>query len=371
MKKVLRRLLGLRQTVSVLCALLMVLSMSCACAQEVPELLEPVGVKLDMEQARIGEISEITLYNGAVTPYVEELYLSVAGVVKDIHFVIGQEVKAGDLLLTLDSEAQEKQIESLNRQLESLRSDDAFAREIAQIDMSIHEVELQRLMGQSPRDEQAIALKNLDIEAFELEVRLQEELRMMEISRLESELAALDSELAQGELYAPFDGRVIFSNGIRRDGYLNAYTPLCYLADDTRLTVETEYILEYRMKNALIYAQVGDQRYDLIYQPISTEDRVTKTLAGETLMSEFEVVGDMSELHSGQYAAVFVEKNYVPDALIIPTNAVYRDSSNSAYVYVHEDGKRVRRNVKTGVTTDWQTQILEGLQEGEFVYVQE
>ena len=60
----------------------------------------------------------------------------------------------------------------------------------------------------------------------------------------------------------------------------------------------------------------------------------------------------------------------VPDALLIPANALFRDSSGK-YVYVYEaDGEtRVRRSVETGVTTDWQVQITDGLEEGEIVYV--
>ena len=73
---------------------------------------------------------------------------------------------------------------------------------------------------------------------------------------------------------------------------------------------------------------------------------------------------------AGDYAAVCLVSKSVPDALLIPANALFRDSSGK-YVYVYEaDGEtRVRRSVETGVTTDWQVQITDGLEEGEIVYV--
>ena len=41
----------------------------------VPELLEPVEVKLDMAEVTRGEIGVYTAYEGALVPEVEELYL--------------------------------------------------------------------------------------------------------------------------------------------------------------------------------------------------------------------------------------------------------------------------------------------------------
>ena len=55
---------------------------------------------------------------------------------------------------------------------------------------------------------------------------------------------------------------------------------------------------------------------------------------------------------------------------IHPANALFADGL-TRYVYVMNDGVRQRRNVEIGVITDWEVQIISGLQEGEWVYVEE
>ena len=65
-----------------------------------------------------------------------------------------------------------------------------------------------------------------------------------------------------------------------------------------------------------------------------------------------------------------MEKPYIEDALVIPSGALYRDEQTS-YVYKMVDGKRERCNVETGLITEMEAQITDGLAEGDVVYVQE
>ena len=54
-------------------------------------------------------------------------------------------------------------------------------------------------------------------------------------------------------------------------------------------------------------------------------------------------------------------------ALVIPTGALYRDdrSAKSSYVFVLENGKAVRRDVRIGVEREGQVEIAEGLRPGD------
>ena len=51
-------------------------------------------------------------------------------------------------------------------------------------------------------------------------------------------------------------------------------------------------------------------------------------------------------------------------------NAVH-SGTGGKYVYLMEDGQRVIRNVTLGIVTDAKAEILEGLEEGDLVYVRE
>ena len=87
-------------------------------------------------------------------------------------------------------------------------------------------------------------------------------------------------------------------------------------------------------------------------------------------MTEFIIHEPDESLSSGMYAAVYIESQRVENALLVPSNAMYL-GDGVRYLYVIEDGVRVRRDVKTGVSNDIMTQITQGLEEGEIVHVKE
>jgi len=70
----------------------------------------------------------------------------------------------------------------------------------------------------------------------------------------------------------------------------------------------------------------------------------------------------------GDFILVCMVKDYHEQVLSIPNSAVYKDSSGT-YVYLMQDGIRVRQNVTTGYKNNVYTEIVEGLEEGDQVYV--
>lgn len=343
----------------------------CACAEEIPQLLEPAGVQLAAAEAVTGDISKITVYSGAVVPHVEELCFAVDGEIEDVCVVYGQKVRAGDVLITLNQEAQTERIEALEEQIDALRAADGYAKQLAQIDREILQLELEAILAGPDGDGSEAALKRLDIEEHDLKTGAEAEIRQADLRRLEAEYEKLTAELGSSELIAPFDGQVMYMKTLVPGGRVSAYAPLIYLADESRLSLETEYVSETVITSAVdMYAMVGDQKCAVEYAPMDTEEYLAMVLSGEELKSRFELTDGFEGMTAGEYAAVCVETGRVEDALIVPRNAVYMEAG-VRYVYVVEDGVRIRREVQTGVTNDWDAQILAGLEEGEHVYVQD
>ena len=145
-----------------ICGLLcLLLCIPCALAEQPPQLLEPAGVQLNAVEAFTGEISDITVYPGAVVPYVEEFFFEQEGVIEQMHVIGGQLVKAGDPMITLDTEAETKRVQMLQREIEQLETNSRYEDELAKIDLAILDTELRALERQG--DETAAALKRLDI----------------------------------------------------------------------------------------------------------------------------------------------------------------------------------------------------------------
>jgi len=356
------------------CTLTAVLALACtglAAAQEAPQLLEPAGVMMDTVEAYVGEISRIAVYDAAVVPYVEELFFTVEGEVDEMHVVVGQRVKAGDVLITLNQEAELERMEELQAELEEAHTNGEFEEKLWQVDLKILDAELRALMAQTPHDENAIALKKLEREELQLDMSLERSLRNLQLERLETELEELEEEVQKNMLLAPFDGQIVYVNALQQGSYVGAYTPLLYLADDTRLHVQSPYISGAYLDGCdEMYALVGAERYGLTPAEVDEKEYIAQMLAGETLKSDFSIESPGEELEAGQYAAICLVMQRAEDALIVPSNAVFSDKAGR-YLYLIEDGVRVRRDVKVGISTDWETQITEGLEEGDVVYVKD
>jgi RND family efflux transporter MFP subunit len=75
------------------------------------------------------------------------------------------------------------------------------------------------------------------------------------------------------------------------------------------------------------------------------------------------------KLKAGMFAEGEILTGVNGSAIVIPSGAVYRDdrSAKASYVYVLENGKAVRRNVRIGHEKDSRLEIGEGLKAGEQV----
>jgi len=360
MKKMwIRRLIA-----AAVCALMLVPAQ----AEEAPALIEPAGVKLSSTLARVDDITTLSAYTGEVIPYFEALDFEIDGEIDQVYVVVGQQVKAGDVLITLDQQAEVLRRGSIEEEIEALETDIRYAEALAQVDLDILELELDRLSSRLPRDEKAISLKQLEIESFRLDRELSMELSLLELDRLYEELALLKDEAVKAVLTAPFDGRVMFIKDMYPGMRISAYSPLLYLADDTKLFIESDYITETTLNRANdVYALVNGQRVEVAPQPADPAEILSKAVSGEKLTTRFDILPG-AELSAGQYAAVCIEMVSAEDVLVVPANALFAGASGR-YVYVVENDTRTRRTVKTGAANSWYVQILEGLEEGEEVYV--
>ena len=154
------------------------------------------------------------------------------------------------------------------------------------------------------------------------------------------------------------------------DGVQSLQTQVA-LMDESQLILSGDFVSDSYLDLAKdLYAIINGQRYELTPLPYDQEEYLSLVLSGQTLFSKFRLEGDTSALALGDYASVFVVTREQTDALYLPINALYRDSSGS-YVYLNEDGERKRVAVTVGIQTDTVAEIKEGLQEGDEVYVKE
>ena len=184
-------------------------------------------------------------------------------------------------------------------------------------------------------------------------------------------LAALQEELVGVEVTAPFSGTVVYITQAGIGDKIASFSPVASIVDNSRLTIISEPMSNSVLEGAdQIYAEILGQRYDITHIPMEQEEYLQRLLAGDDLYNEFAVNNPSDALESGQYAAVTIIDNYRENVLVVPVNSLYRDEKGH-YVYRVIDGARVRQDITVGITTDIEVEVLEGLEEGDVIYVKE
>lgn len=335
-----------------------------------PELLEPVAVKMDVANAEKGDIYHVTTYQGAVVPCVEELHFLVDGYLEEFSVMTGDMVQKGEVLATLSEELTLKEIEGLEDEIANLVKLGEFSDRQAQADIEIakEELAIQKESGAAAQD---CKVKELEIQKLELTLAQTRELRELELQEKRSSLQDLRSKVGKNEITAPYSGRIVYVSEVEEGAAIQGYTPVIYIADDSRMSLSTDYISESVVEGAdKVYARILDKDYDISYIPYDRSELVTMMLSGEEIKTKFSIDTEDAGLQNGQFAVVMVYSQYKENVLTVPVNALYRDEARH-YVYKQSEDARVRCDVTVGMTTDTKAEIVEGLEEGDVVYVKE
>ena len=340
---------------------------------EAPELLEPVGVKVDTAVVERTTLYTTAAYEGSLVAKAEELDFEIDGQISVVHAWPGKWVEEGELLFELDQTALEERMESLQRQIEYTETNGVYDDAAAGIDIEILEMKIEKMRADGA-DEKTLALAELDLRQARQDLRQAQEMRALTLSSLREELKLASADYGRNELRAPFQGHVFYLGYLAEGSWVQANKAVAYIANPDDLTlVISDYLSENKLARAEYYALIGGQRYELAHEPMTLQEMTSILLSSRTIPTRFRVVGpedQLGDISAGMYAAVCLESNRVEDALTVPMGALYA-AAGERYVYVQTENGRERRTVVIGATNGLDAQVLEGLSEGEVVYVKE
>lgn len=325
-------------------------------AAEVPTLIEPVSPGIETAQVTRQDVYEVAYYESAVIPEMTELSFPEGGIIDKLDAYIGMEVKADDILGTLEGTS--AAYEALCEQQEQKEADNSYNNELAQL-----KIEHARL-------ENELYGTDNDIDRQLLVQRQQEELQQLESDYTEREIRRLQEHLSDGYLCAPEDGVIAAMADLRSGSYVTEDTVVLALANPSSQYVMCDYISSQTIAACdRMYALIGDKEYELEYIPIDDTELSAIRMNEEDAYSTFRVI-DGEETLVGKYAVICLIYNKVEDVLAVPNTALFSDEDGQ-YVYRMDGENRSRVNVTTGVKGAQYAQIKEGLSEGNCVYVQE
>jgi RND family efflux transporter MFP subunit len=336
---------------------------------------EPVSVAVT--KVRRGTLAHSVDLTAEFLPWQEvEIHAKVAGYVRQINVDVGDHVKLGDVLATL--EIPEIQDEEKQADAAVLTAQEDVKSMQAALDEST--LLAQRLNAAAKESKDLIAQQDIDnanakqrADASNLAASQQK------VSEAQANADHLRDLVAYSMIYAPFDGvvtrRYADTGALVQAGAVQAGTtgnsnsmPLVSFAEIKRLRLEFPV-----PESDVAFVHVGD--------PVSvTVTALNKTFEAKvarfaqkvdtstrTMLTEVDVQNDDFTFTPGMYATVRLSLAQAEDALTVPIQCV--DASDVPFVLVVKDGRIEKRPVALGIETADRAQILSGLEENEEVVV--
>ncbi|MGI5884116.1 MAG: efflux RND transporter periplasmic adaptor subunit [Candidatus Spyradocola sp.] len=339
-------------------------------AEPVPELLEPVGMRMDTEPVRRGEIAEWRAYDFFVVPETMELSLPEGGVVQEISVELGQTVEAGDVLLRMDVEDERERIAEIEEELAYREEDNALTIAGMQMDIELCKYQMEDDNRDYKAGGEREQLKENELHALEAALEQEQARQALEREQLLEERQTLQERVTQSALIAPEAGRVVYLADLSNGVSAQSGQTLVVLAQEGQLRLKGEYLTEAEAEEAdEVIAWIGGERVPIAYAPMDTDDYIASLLAGEELSASFTFPEGVPEgTQAGAYAAVLLKTIAREGVLYVPPDCLFRDGGET-YVYRVVDGERVRTEVEAGYRSVNAAEIVSGLSEGDVVYV--
>lgn len=322
-------------------------------------------------EARLADITQTVQAAGILQPRLKvDVGAQVSGQVQKLHVELGQQVRKGDLLVSLDPELARSDV---------TQSEAALAQQAALIDS--RQVDLALLQRETQRQRRLLAgeaTAAVEAERAETDLaKLQAELRgaQAQLKRLQAELDNRRLRLGYTSIRAPMDGTVV-NLPVQEGQTIIAVqiTPVMVtLANMDEITVRAR-VPEADIANvrtgqvARFVTLAGEaQRYEgrvRVIQPVP--DRVGNAVFYNVL---FEVDNRARKLLSDMTVQVGIETGLAKQALSIPMVALGERGDDGRYdvTVLEAQDKQVPRKVRTGLQDGARIQVTDGLKAGDKV----
>ena len=300
------------------------------------------------------------------------VHAKVSGYVNMIRVDIGDRVKQGDLLATLEIPELQDNINKAKATVSATEQEIGKAQ--ADYDNQ-HQID-QRLTDVAKAHPNMVAQQDLDT-AKSKEVAAQGALGAAQQHRDEAqaELGRLNTLAAYEKITAPFDG-IITQRFADVGSLIQAGTssntqalPLVQLAQDDLLRLRFPVpeaqtpLIENGKKVEVTVAALNRSFVGTVTRYAWLINRSTRTMT-----TEVDVENPHSVIKAGMYAYVKLPLQVANQALAVPLQALTVGDDPTVFVLTKDD-KLQERKVKVGLRTAYKAQILGGLEEGDVVVV--
>ena len=310
----------------------------------------------------------------------------VSGQIKKLYVKLGDQVKKGDMIASIDSSTQQNNIDNKEAQLAIYKAQ----LESAKVALNISKTQFDRenaLFAKNATSKQEFESAKNTYSANSAKIKELE----AQIKQTNIELSTAKINLGYTKITAPRDGTVV-SVQVEEGQTVNANqtTPtIVNIADLSRVKMKMQIA-----EGDITKIKVGTPvEYSILSEPtkkfqttVSSIDPGLTTLSDGSYGSSSSSKSSYSSSSSSSSAVYYYAQSIVDnkdgilrigmttqnellianveDAIIVPSIGIKKDE-NGTFVYVLKDGKAVKTAVKTGIKDNLDTQIISGVNEGD------
>jgi len=304
----------------------------------------------------------------------------------DVYVKLGDQVKKGDMIASIDSSTQQNSIDNKEAQLAIYKAQ----LESAKVALNIAKTQFDRenaLFAKNATSKQEFESAKNTFSANSAKIKELE----AQIKQTNIELSTAKINLGYTKITAPRDGTVV-SVQVEEGQTVNANqtTPtIVNIADLSHVKMKMQIA-----EGDITKIKVGTPvEYSILSEPtkkfqtiVSSIDPGLTTLSDGSYGSSSSSKSSYSSSSSSSSAVYYYAQSIVDnkdgilrigmttqnellianveDAIIVPSIGIKKDE-NGTFVYVLKDGKPVKTAVKTGIKDNLDTQIISGINEGD------
>jgi RND family efflux transporter MFP subunit len=312
----------------------------------------PAPTKLTFQVAR-GSISDVLQFDGRIVPVVQKaLFFKVNGRVRKVYVQEGDTVKAGQLLADLN----------IVDGLESGQASKELNLRRAKIQVDIAQYHLEQFTLTTG--------KWINGYAQQLEIQ-KKNLELAKINLEEASMGVVDSSkaIADASIISPIDGQLL-SFTVQEGQSVEAYKSMAIVADPNNLEISSEppsevitKLLEGMTVSVVDSNEPGKisqgsiRRMPYVSTTDTTANQVRTSLAVPAAQTGFKI---------GQRLQISTVLRSKDNVLLLPPQAI-RTFEGRSFVLVKNGALQQRVDIKVGIKSEKQVEIVDGLTEGQVI----
>lgn len=339
--------------------------------EPIPELEEPAASNASYRQVTYGNIGTTNVLLGTAVPKEYGQAYEANVTVTKILVEPGDTVEKGDVLAYAD-------VDEASASRKAKQQELSHENTVYELNQKINQLQQEKLANQ--QEQQNTTENNTQeteaeditsqIAVLQENSRYDTKLHEYRVQKLNEEIAALDALIADGTLKANHSGEVVYTKSLTVSRKAGAGENVAVVADTEDLAIELKDVTvqNYKYKDASEkYMLQSGERVPVSEREYSTDELVLAKINNNypnVLIEKPEGV----ELKAGELYPIYFEEKKAEHVLLVGNDSLYQEDGET-YVYVKNgDDTREKRKVTAGAADDHNTQITDGLEEGEAVY---